>query len=354
MSSAMIDLDNLIEQANGLAPLPASAVRLAGLIGDPDCHLDQVVELIAFDQALTLKLLRAANSAASASATRVGSVQEAVIRMGTAQVLAFTVAAGARPLLQPGIPEYGLSEGALWRHSVAAAVATEAMQLSGGFELPPETFTSALLHDVGKLVMGRFLTPEVLGFIRWSQEVDHLDRLEAESVLLEVNHAELGGLVAQHWKLPPRIVQGITYHHNPGAGVRPDLRLHPSGQPDCQAGRGQARRPEAGGGDRARRRRAPFPGAGEDRGARRARLLPLRPGEPPLQRRLRDGRHARHAQNLIHDTMHAIAPITEPQIQANIARAVADVFHTMLGRSVALLLPERAAAGAPQRFPGRR
>ena len=34
----MIDLTKLIEQANELAPLPASTVRLAGLIGNPDCR----------------------------------------------------------------------------------------------------------------------------------------------------------------------------------------------------------------------------------------------------------------------------------------------------------------------------
>jgi len=84
---------------------------------------------------------------------------------------------------------------------------------------PPETFTAALLHDVGKLVMGRFLSPEILGLIRRAQEVDHLGQLEAESLLLGANHAELGGLIAQHWQLPPRVVQGITYHHNPEQGM---------------------------------------------------------------------------------------------------------------------------------------
>jgi HD-like signal output (HDOD) protein len=214
----MIDLDQLIEQANALAPLPASAVRLAELVGDPECPLEDVVELIAFDQALTLKMLRAANSAASAAAMPVSTVRDSVIRMGTAQVLALAIAAGARPFLQPRIPAYGLGEGALWRHSVAAAVATEAMQGLGEFPVPPEAFTAALLHDVGKLVLGRFLTPDILGFIRRAQEVDHLGQLDAESLLLEANHAELGGLIAQHWKLPPRIVLGITYHHQPQEG----------------------------------------------------------------------------------------------------------------------------------------
>ncbi len=215
----MIDLDRLIERANELAPLPASAVRLAELISQPDCHLDEVAELIAFDQALTVKLLRAANSAASAAALPISSVQEAVTRMGTAQVLALAVAAGARPFLQARVPGYGLAEGDLWRHSVAAAVAAETAPAFCGVDVPPETFTAALLHDVGKLVMGRFLSPEILGFIQRAQEVDHLDRLEAEALLLNVHHGELGGLIAQHWKLPPRVVLGITYHHNPEQGL---------------------------------------------------------------------------------------------------------------------------------------
>jgi HD-like signal output (HDOD) protein len=178
-----------------------------------------VAELIAFDQALTMKLLCAANSAASGSAMPVGTVKEAVIRMGTARVLALAVASSAKPLLQARVPAYGLAEGALWRHSVAAAVAAETTPAFCRLDVPPETFTAALLHDVGKLIMGRFLSPEILGFIQRAQEVDHLGRLEAESLLLEVHHGELGGVIAQHWKLPPRVALGITYHHNPDQGL---------------------------------------------------------------------------------------------------------------------------------------
>jgi HD-like signal output (HDOD) protein len=215
----MIDLDCLIQQANEMPPLPASAVRLAGLVSQPDCHLDDVAELIAFDQALTGRLLRAANSAASASAVPIGTVQEAVIRMGTAHVLTLAVAFGAKPFFQGRVPAYGLEEGALWRHSVAAAVAAETAPNFCQVLVPPETFTAALLHDVGKLVMGRFLSPEILDTIRRAREAEHVGQLEAESLLLNVNHAELGGLIAQHWQLPPRIVQGIIYHHNPEQGL---------------------------------------------------------------------------------------------------------------------------------------
>lgn len=214
----MIDLAKLIEQANDLPPLQASTVRLAELASNPDCQLADVAELVSFDQILTVKLLRAANSAASAGAVPVGTVREAVARMGTAHVLALAVAAGARPFLQAGVPAYGLNEGALWRHSVAAAVAAEIAPRFCRVPVPPETFTTALLHDIGKLVMGRFLSPEILAFIERAKENDHLSQLEAETSLLQVHHGELGGLIAQHWKLPPRIVLGITYHDVPDEG----------------------------------------------------------------------------------------------------------------------------------------
>jgi chemotaxis protein CheX len=45
--------------------------------------------------------------------------------------------------------------------------------------------------------------------------------------------------------------------------------------------------------------------------------------------------------------MRTLALISEPQIQSNIARAVADVFHTMLNRSVTLVVPESGATPAP-------
>lgn len=214
----MIDLKKLIESANGLAPLPASTVRLVEMVGSADCNLGEVAELISFDAALTASVLRGANSAATAGAAPISTVHEAVMRLGSARVLALAVASGARAFLDRKLDAYGLDEGALWRHSVAAAVAAEVLPSYCTVELPPDVFTAAILHDVGKLVMSRFLDAESLAFIRRAQEVDHLPRLDAEALILGVDHAELGGLVAQHWSLPPRVVRGIIHHHRPELG----------------------------------------------------------------------------------------------------------------------------------------
>jgi HD-like signal output (HDOD) protein len=215
----MIDLNRLIEQANRMPPFPATVIRLSHLVSSPDSNLDDVIELIAFDQTLTFKLLCAANSAAHAGLARVGTARDAVMRLGTAQVMALAVAVGARPQFQTKLEAYGLAEGELWRHSVSAAVAAETAPRFCRTNVPPEVFTAALLHDAGKLVMGRFISPEILKLILKSREEDGLTQLEAESLHLGMDHAELGSVMAKHWQLPMRVIQGIKYHHNPDKGM---------------------------------------------------------------------------------------------------------------------------------------
>ena len=214
----MIDLDRLIQQTREMAPFRATTVRLAQMIASPDCDISEVAEVIAYDQVMTAKLLRAANSAAYANLNPIATAHEAVARLGTAQVLALAVATGARPHFQTRLPGYNLNDGALWHHSVAAAVAAEVAPRFCTRELPPEVFTAALLHDVGKVVMGRFIDSEVLRLIAEAKQVEGLTQLQAESRLLGVHHGELGGLIVQHWQLPAGIVAGTVYHHNPTEG----------------------------------------------------------------------------------------------------------------------------------------
>jgi putative nucleotidyltransferase with HDIG domain len=215
----MININALIANANAMAPLPASTVRLAEVVCQPKSHIDDVIDLISLDQSLTVKLLSAANSASSGTRVPIGTVQEAVMRLGSAQIMALAVACSARPLMEAPVEEYGYSEGALWRHSVAAAVAAEIVPLHVRTEVPRETFTAALLHDVGKLVMARFLSAEIWQVLRQAQENDHLSPLEAEAAILQFSHAQLGGIIAERWKLPERVVQGIVHHHAPEKGT---------------------------------------------------------------------------------------------------------------------------------------
>ena len=212
---ALLDLDLVIRDAWEMPPLPASIGRLAVLVTDPTSDLGDIVEVVEFDQALTAKLLRAANSAASASAREITTVAEAVQRLGGGMVLSFATAHGTRDQLQQPLDGYQLDEGELWRHSVASALVAQLAPRTLKMSVPSVTFTVSLLHDIGKLLLNRFLDLEMRQLLHRAHEEGGIDWVKAESEILGINHAELGGMMVQHWDLPTLIIRGIHYHHNP-------------------------------------------------------------------------------------------------------------------------------------------
>ena len=211
----MLDLHQLIAKAYDLDPIPMSGTRLANLVADSNSTLESIFEVVSLDQALAGRALRAANSAASAAVSQVTTVKDAVIRLGRSAMLTLGFGARLRQQLQQAVPEFGLAENTLWRHSVAAALATESLGAACKVQIPPESYAAALLHDIGKLVLARFLDPDLLSYLRRAQEEGHCNPLQAEMEILEVNHAELGGLIARHWGLPDIIALGVQYHHAP-------------------------------------------------------------------------------------------------------------------------------------------
>jgi HD-like signal output (HDOD) protein len=211
----VLDLHQLIAKAYDLDPIPMSGTKLANLVADPESSLESIIQVVSLDQALTARILRAANSAASAARSQINTVRDAVVRLGRSTILTLGFGAKVRQQLQQPLPEFGLAENVLWRHSVAAALAVESMGVLGKVPIPPESYAAALLHDIGKLVLARFLDPETLTYLRRSQEEGRCNPLQAEMEILEVNHAELGGMIARHWGLPSSLSLGIQYHHNP-------------------------------------------------------------------------------------------------------------------------------------------
>ncbi len=220
-----IELDAVIQQAYQLAPLPASAARMATLVADHETEVDEIVQVVSFDPALTANLLRAANSASFGARVEVTSVRDAFVRIGAGNALALAVGTSVRGNMTGAAPSFDLEEGDLWRHSIAAALAANLLRSAAEPEIPAEVFTAALLHDLGKLVLSRFIDFDHREWLRQAREGGGQSGLGAEQEVLEVNHGELGGLIAHHWGLPDSIAWPIQYHHEPeqAPGEEPDL-----------------------------------------------------------------------------------------------------------------------------------
>jgi len=207
-------VDTILRSATHLPPFPEVVHRVLQVMEDPKASSHDVVEVIQYDQAITANVLRVCNSAYFGLRNPVLSLGEALIRIGFNHLVEIVLTRGTAPLFSQACQGYQLMAGELWRHSVACALLSEILVARLKRKKAPVQFTTALLHDVGKRVLSEFVKDGFEEIQRLVQE-KNLSFLEAEKEVLGIDHAELGGRIAELWKFPPDIIAGIRFHHTP-------------------------------------------------------------------------------------------------------------------------------------------
>ncbi len=206
-------LNEIVSQAEKLEPLPPTATRLAQVIADEKSTISDASEIIKYDQALAADVLRIANSSFSASRRSIGNVRDAVIRLGSGRILEMLVSKRVKGVMKQPLAQYGYSEDDLWRHSVASAIAAENLNRYAQVSISGISFTAALLHDIGKLIMVRVF-PEGEMKKTWRiMEEKQVHWAVAEKEVFGFTHADVGAHIVQLWKLPDAIENAIRHHH---------------------------------------------------------------------------------------------------------------------------------------------
>lgn len=217
----MTDVKDIVARVDSLPPLPATSVRLLGVINDPGSTIRDIVETIKYDQALTSDVLRLCNSAYFGLSRQITSLNEAMVRLGTTKILQLVMSVHATSALSQAQQGYGLGVGVLWKHSVAvaqgSALVAQRLQLSN----VNLAFTAGLLHDIGKVILSQHVADEFQKIIHLVCE-EKRSFVEAERAVLGFDHTEIGAMLAERWKLPENIVRCIRYHHEPGRLEIPD------------------------------------------------------------------------------------------------------------------------------------
>ncbi len=212
---------DIIECVGSIQPLPDTALKLMKIMSDPKSTLEQIVDAIKYDQAVTSEVLKLCNSAFFGLSREVTSLEDAFVCLGTAKVLQMVMSVHTNNMLSREQHGYGLDPGILWKHSVAVALASS--QFATKLKLPDANlaFTAGLLHDVGKVILNEHVAEEFVEIVRLVTE-EHLAFVEAERRVLGFSHEEVGAMVAEKWKLPSPIVRCIRYHHAPSELEPPD------------------------------------------------------------------------------------------------------------------------------------
>jgi putative nucleotidyltransferase with HDIG domain len=195
-----------------------TAARLWQLLRDDRASAADFERVIRPDPSLCANLLRLANSAYFAPRQRVESVRQAITLLGLRRISELATSAALARVLPRRLPGYGIADVDFWRHCVGVAVMAERLAPAVGLRAPELTFTAALLHDMGKLVICDLVAQEQESILERSRHGE-TSFVEAEHEALGLDHAELGASVAAAWHLPEAVAAVARWHHLPNAAT---------------------------------------------------------------------------------------------------------------------------------------
>jgi putative nucleotidyltransferase with HDIG domain len=208
--------DNILKQIGSVSSIPASGVQVIRLLLNPNVNMGEIVQAIKYDPGLTSNILKLANSSYFGLSRSIGSLREAVVRLGTSNLFTLVTTSMANVALNRPVKGYGMSPGELWDHSMAVAVAAENTgdMLMIKTETTKMAFTAGLLHDIGKILLGNFIKKDAKRDIEILLDKG-VSFVDAEKEVLGIDHAELGGLLLQEWNFPEELKETIRWHHEP-------------------------------------------------------------------------------------------------------------------------------------------
>ena len=217
--------DEIIAQVKDLPVVSETARKLAVQLNQPDLHRDELVETLRCDNVLTAKLLRVCNSADYGVSEPVVSIDQALLLLGDNVIFRMVCAVGFGSSLGMAAPGYATEANGLWTHSLSTGVGAEYLaEVESYGNFPPSTaFTAGLLHDIGKSVISKVLTPKARAGIRTKMTGQSLSRVEAEKAVLGADHCEVGACLLKRWSLPELIVEAVADHHSPV--LKPAIQL---------------------------------------------------------------------------------------------------------------------------------
>lgn len=201
-----------IETIGELPTLPQTLLQIQKVATDDRSSADDLAQVILRDQSLTMRVLRMVNSAMYQRRTRekVKTVRRAVIVLGFETVRKLALGLSVFDMMSKLSRSPHLEE--VTRHSLVAATFAQMLAEASGRMAPEEAFVTALIHDVGKVVLIE-CSPrgydDVLADVAAGAHT-----IDAERRHFGMSHDRAGRRLAARWKLPSSIQNVIGDHHD--------------------------------------------------------------------------------------------------------------------------------------------
>ncbi|RLC19595.1 MAG: HDOD domain-containing protein [Deltaproteobacteria bacterium] len=201
------------KKESDLPTLPVVVDRIISVASDEKTTTEELAQVISYDQGMTNKLLKLANSIYYAQKTRVETTKRAITIIGFDEIIGIALGMG---ILSSFTDKSGLSLDmkALWIHGIGVATASKELAKRTNPGIANKIFIPALLHDMGKVILSVYFKDEYMKVRQLAMEKKK-PLYFVENAFLKLDHAILSALLMKRWNFPPSIMLPCRFHHNP-------------------------------------------------------------------------------------------------------------------------------------------
>jgi HD-like signal output (HDOD) protein/CheY-like chemotaxis protein len=218
---ALLNSNHLAAIVGSVDALPTPPKRYQELLDclrDPEAAIADVVQILRHDIAMTVKLVKLANSGFFGNREPVQTVDRAASFVGMEAISTLVL---GQELFDSkntvALPGFDLEE--LGQHSFQTAAWARAIALHEGLPsaAAERAFLAGVLHDVGRLIFATRVPPA---------DMHERERWLAETAQqMETHHATVGAYLLGLWGFPESIVEALVWHHTPSKSGETSLGL---------------------------------------------------------------------------------------------------------------------------------
>lgn len=213
-----------ISRIQQTATLPTLVQRILQVSKDPRSSASNLGQVIKQDQSLTAKILKIVNSAYYGLYRKVGNVDHAIVILGFDEIRNISLAACLIHFHRgPGSSRFNRNK--FWSHSLCTAYVARALSSLRPELNTEDAFVVGLLHDYGKVILHQYFNKIFEEILNAAAERE-MPLYKISTEMLDIDHAEIGGIIAENWKLPIHLVKAIQFHHMPQSAYRHEYNIH--------------------------------------------------------------------------------------------------------------------------------
>jgi len=176
-----------------------------------------MVRIISHDPALTVQILRYANSALFGFSGQINNLQDAIFRVlgyETVLYMSFGAALG-RSFKLPQDGRLGMNS--FWKEATYRAALCQQLALRMPLKSRPPTavvYITGLLHNIGLILMGNLFQTEFDWLNKMLTSRPQQSLITTEQNLFDCTHTTIGEYLMRHWNMPEEITVVVGQHHN--------------------------------------------------------------------------------------------------------------------------------------------